>query len=665
MAAGVNVVASRSQRAAELNLRRARLGGLLMVGLLGASLALPAVAGAAPGDIGYEGPSTVGAGTAPTGSKPQSKLWWNDLSWWASMWDADSGDFHIHRLDLASQTWVDTGVPLDNRYSTHADVLWDADAGKLYVASHRFSTSPASGYPSRLYRFSYNAATGTYTRDSGFPVSINNYRTETLVIDKDSTGQLWATWVQGDSVWVSATACAPTCDDTKWGTPFTISPSSVSADDISSLVAFGGNRIGVMWSDQRTGSDYFAVHSDADVDSVWSVETALPGPNMADDHINLKSDSSGRVYAAVKTSMTASKDPLTMLLVRSATGAWSRYVFGLVSENHSRPIVQIDEEHRVVHMFATSASGDTILTKKSSLDSISFASGIGTAVITDADGTVNDVTSAKHGVHAASGLVVAAHSTNKVYFHAFQALGDGDIARPSAGFTAEPTTGTVPLTVEFTDKSTGTIESRAWDFDDDGTVDSNSTNPAHTYSAAGTYTARLTVTNSAGSSSATETITVATPAEEGSIVRFSPTDDAYVRSGAPSKNFGADTTLRVYSSVTESYLRFTVSGVTTSVASAKLRLFVTDASPNSGSIYSVRETAWSESTITWDTRPTVGSLITGPQAAPLGTWIEFDLLAVVQGDGSYSFALKDGASAAWYGSKEGGSAPELVLTLAP
>ncbi len=63
--------------------------------------------------------------------------------------------------------------------------------------------------PSRLYRYSYNGSTDTYTRDSGFPVTINNFRTETLVIDKDSSGQLWATWVQGGKVWVNASVCNP------------------------------------------------------------------------------------------------------------------------------------------------------------------------------------------------------------------------------------------------------------------------------------------------------------------------------------------------------------------------------------------------------------------------------------------------------------------------
>ena len=153
-----------------MRVTRAWLLAVLAAAVFGLALAGPESAAAAPGDIGYEGPSTVGAGSGPTGSKPESKVWQNDSYWWASMWDAGSGDFHIFRLDTGTQSWIDTGVALDDRSSTRADTLWDAASGKLFVASHVFTESPASGSPSRLYRFSYNDTTDTYTRDAGFPV---------------------------------------------------------------------------------------------------------------------------------------------------------------------------------------------------------------------------------------------------------------------------------------------------------------------------------------------------------------------------------------------------------------------------------------------------------------------------------------------------------------
>ena len=66
-----------------------------------------------------------------------------------------------------------------------------------------------------------------------------------------------------------------------------------------------------------------------------------------------------------------------------------------------------------------------------------------------------------------------------------------------AGFTADLTGGPVPLTVNFTDQSTGDITSWSWDFGDGAT--STEQNPFHTYTDAGTYTVSLAVTGPCGS----------------------------------------------------------------------------------------------------------------------------------------------------------------------
>jgi len=69
---------------------------------------------------------------------------------------------------------------------------------------------------------------------------------------------------------------------------------------------------------------------------------------------------------------------------------------------------------------------------------------------------------------------------------------------PVAQFTnATPLSGSAPLSVTFTDQSIGATSWR-WDFGD-GT-NSTAENPIHTYSAAGTYTVRLTITGASGSS---------------------------------------------------------------------------------------------------------------------------------------------------------------------
>ena len=83
---------------------------------------------------------------------------------------------------------------------------------------------------------------------------------------------------------------------------------------------------------------------------------------------------------------------------------------------------------------------------------------------------------------------------------------------PVAAFSANTTSGVAPLTVAFTDTSTGAVTSWAWDFTNDGTVDATTKNATHTYASAGTYTVNLTVTNAAGSDSEVKTnyITVTT-----------------------------------------------------------------------------------------------------------------------------------------------------------
>ena len=67
---------------------------------------------------------------------------------------------------------------------------------------------------------------------------------------------------------------------------------------------------------------------------------------------------------------------------------------------------------------------------------------------------------------------------------------------PEASFIASPTTIIVGQNVQFTDQSANTPTGWSWEFGDSGT--SESENPSHTYSVAGTYTVTLTVTNAYG-----------------------------------------------------------------------------------------------------------------------------------------------------------------------
>lgn len=74
---------------------------------------------------------------------------------------------------------------------------------------------------------------------------------------------------------------------------------------------------------------------------------------------------------------------------------------------------------------------------------------------------------------------------------------------PVASFQGSPTSGLEPLTVVFTDSSSGAIDTYAWDFGD-GSV-STLANPTATYIQAGTYSVSLTVTGAGGSDTLTST----------------------------------------------------------------------------------------------------------------------------------------------------------------
>ena len=74
---------------------------------------------------------------------------------------------------------------------------------------------------------------------------------------------------------------------------------------------------------------------------------------------------------------------------------------------------------------------------------------------------------------------------------------------PVANFTANVTSGTVPLSVQFNDNSTGEPTSWYWEFGDGS--NSTSQNPVHIYTEKGNYNVTLNVTNDVGNDSELKT----------------------------------------------------------------------------------------------------------------------------------------------------------------
>ncbi|MEM7113031.1 MAG: Calx-beta domain-containing protein [Chloroflexota bacterium] len=380
-------------------------------------------------DHGYA--SGVASTGAPTAEKPQSKLWHHDGFWWGSLWSDDGNAYHIYKLDWDTQTWSDTGIVLDDRKDSRADVLSDGDT--LYVVSHVYSFrggAAGAGDRTELFRYSYSG--GTYTLDAGFPVEVNEAETKSLTIAKDSTGTLWITWLEDDNVMINHSN-ATGGGDADWATPFELPGSDGTAgdQDISSIVSFNGN-IGVMWSTQRGGNNRirFAAHADGDPVNTWSDVIAYD--ISGDDHINLKTlhaDDAGKIFAAAKTSLGAH---LIILLVCDGassdctnTSDWTAHDVYDGTYGATRPLVMLDTSNRDIYVFARlkdlpTDSGADIYFKRTKLDDISFEqSGAGEPFIASSDYTdFNDPTSTKQNVTSSTGLIVMANDDReRVYAH--------------------------------------------------------------------------------------------------------------------------------------------------------------------------------------------------------------------------------------------------------
>jgi PKD repeat protein len=153
------------------------------------------------------------------------------------------------------------------------------------------------------------------------------------------------------------------------------------------------------------------------------------------------------------------------------------------------------------------------------------------------------------------------------------------------------------------------------------------------------------------------------------VLTFVVTADAQVAQSSPTVNYGTAQTLRVRHTDTDarhSYLKFEVTGLTGWVSSARLRLYVTDPSPDGGTVRSV-SSAWTETGIggiTWLTAPPILSPpLWDNRAQTVGQWLEFDVGPGVTGNGTFSFALTSGKSdSVYYSSREGANPPQLVVT---
>ena len=149
-------------------------------------------------------------------------------------------------------------------------------------------------------------------------------------------------------------------------------------------------------------------------------------------------------------------------------------------------------------------------------------------------------------------------------------------------------------------------------------------------------------------SPASDAATVTTPAPATSTtLTFEVAADAHVEQASSTTNFGTASKLEVVdgSRPAETYLHFVLAGIAGTVQSAKLRVHVAnDGSGNGPAVYGA-PSMWTETGITWATRPArTGEAVANAAAIAARTWVEYDVLPLVSGNGEPTFVLAGDSS---------------------
>lgn len=332
-----------------------------------------------------------------TGEKPQSKIWYNDGSYWAALRGPNGSAIY----EKQGSNWV-KGAFMDADLTSggHADVKWNGS--ELFILMY---TSTC-----KLFKYSYDPSQRVYELYSGFPVTVPNPSgSETMVLEQDSTGRLWTCAEGGNDINVYYSTSA---DHRSWSSTPIVLRSGVGSDDICSIVAFGGNKVGVFWSDQNRDEFGFRVHHDSDAPGKWDSEEVVDrGSGHADDHINLAFDSSGRVYAITKDD----HDDMAVHR-RSTSGSWSTKS-DVVGHIGTRGIIMVAEDDSKVYILYTSwaSSPDPIEYRVADINSLSFG---GTTKFISTSSNMNNVTGMKQ-ILPKGNLIAVASTSGQCWYNSF------------------------------------------------------------------------------------------------------------------------------------------------------------------------------------------------------------------------------------------------------
>jgi hypothetical protein len=395
-----------------------RASRLWLLGLLAAVLTTgglsPATADEDAVPQTFEGPAyTSTYAEPPTQGESQSKLWFHADAWWALLVEPTGRSLRVHEL-MPDHSWRPTSAVVNSDVGDVGDALRDGDA--VHVVTRRSDSS--------LYyvRLSFDPAARDYRVAPATLVTTRKSDTP-ATIAKDTAGVLWAGYANSTNVVVTRSEDG----GLTWGRVQNLATGAAGTPEAAALVAFG-DRVGILWSDQATGSFRFASHRAGDDPNIWTYEVAVTGPTEADNHISLTrvpGEAGDTLMAVIKTGDgDAIGDPAAgriETLIRAPGGGWSTARVSEIADRLNDPVLQVDLTTRTVHVFATHDL--FIVRKTASLDDLRFAPGIGEVFINGGGQQPSDPTTAKQAADSRSGLVVlASDPRNFTYRHAELAL---------------------------------------------------------------------------------------------------------------------------------------------------------------------------------------------------------------------------------------------------
>ena len=285
----------------------------------------------------------------------------------------------------------------------------------------------------KLYKYTYNTATKTYTIVSGFPINLPTIGVGTsssgksygsITIDQDSTGKLWASYTGGGiggdtNVRVISSTSA---DHKTWDTTGFVIETGLGTLKVetSPIIAFGGNKIGVGWSNQLTNEFAFRYHTDGAATNVWSAKEVIDsglGPQgyggVASSQMTMKAAPDGRLFVVASDNDGGSTGFSHLFLyVRTAAGVWGQktLVVNNFAAGPGKPVLLLDTDNSEIHVIykdnaigTNGLTGQTFITQ-SSMTNPAFNTPCIMIDTSDSLTSTSNPTSTKQNVTAATDL---------------------------------------------------------------------------------------------------------------------------------------------------------------------------------------------------------------------------------------------------------------------